>query len=165
MVWEFLRFDLDGRPGAKSHVVPGTLTDGIRDDVVGRMKGARVVVKRSVIGADQVVDFDLGGIAIASRPTIDMDVDGVRLKIPCQDVTALIGQIHLARPRPLPSGAAYVKIHGFHKALVLTPMQALQVQTHLLSLEKAANEDHDAFYEAWAAQTHAQAAPMKRLKN
>lgn len=69
------------------------------------------------------VFFDLGGLMYTNAPREIVDVQGLRLRIPSDNVASMISNLDALPERRFANGAAYYKLHGFMRAIVLTPTQ------------------------------------------
>ncbi len=97
------------------------------------------------------IDIDLPGMIIGTRPWQKIMIGTLRLAVPCEDVMSLLDRLAACKQRRFLDGKRYYKLHAFHKCLVLTPGQRLE----LLAGWKAARAEaiaaarkHDDEYEA-----------------
>lgn len=69
------------------------------------------------------VFFDLGGLMYTNAPREIVDVQGLRLRIPSDNVASMITILTELPERRFANGASYFKLHGYARAIVLTPTQ------------------------------------------
>ncbi len=156
MNWHLVKF-LYGplQPAALIHMVQAPLVEAIRADVMGRAKpGVYTEIllahedARPMPGLRGIL-FALPGIEISARPTIDVTIDGLPLRIPCQDVGDLYARIDRSAVRELPGRRDYVKLKGDGKALVLDLVQAADLRAFLREHRQDADRRAALFLKDW----------------
>lgn len=92
------------------------------------------------------VTFDLGGLAYQDIPKALIDVQGLRIRIPCDHVASVVSNLSALPERCFANGAPFYKLHGFYRALVLSPEQREIALTDLRKQLPVAEQHAQAFY-------------------
>jgi hypothetical protein len=94
---------------------------------------------------DDVCHFDFPGMVHVDRPYEVMEVAGLRLEIPSEDIGALHRKLEKAPPDEL-EGVTFYGVLGFMRWLLLTPAQRDTLLTSLRQIAPAAEARAAAFY-------------------
>lgn len=91
-------------------------------DVVKELIG-RKLAPAEVIPVDRPWDLDMGGPLLLRRQSIEVEIDGLRLSIPCHDWLLFVESVRETIPVSLPSGKECYVVHGFGRKVILSGKQ------------------------------------------
>jgi hypothetical protein len=137
------------------HVVCGALRRPLIADLRGRMEAEGrtfEITKLEHMNARPSrpstvhVFFDLGGLMYTNGPREIVEVQGLRLRIPSDNIASMISDLNALPERRFANGLPYYKLHGFMRALVLSPAQREVLLVGLRKRLPEAEASAQAFY-------------------
>ncbi len=107
--------------------------------------------------------LDTPGMVITTRPIETFNLLGLRLRIPCEDVGQFANALLNAMTDPkqdqhwrlLDTAVPYLRLKGFHRAIILTRGQVRMLWKMLDERSATAAVRSDAHWAAWSAQVEA----------
>lgn len=144
--WYHLLFEAEDGITAVAHAVPARLMTAVIDDMVSRDCGSPSFKVLTAAFLDQP------GMISTLRPIEEGFVlGGLTLGIPSEDIAAMLCQLEDVKMRGSlfssdPAQQAYYKLHGFMRAIVLTPEYRNSLLEQLRAVLPAAEARATAFY-------------------
>lgn len=139
-IWRFHRFD----EGLKAHFVTAGYERALLDDLKARAHNIKATVR-------EITECGLewaGCMVHADRPWESIDIGGLEVHIPCEDVIDALDRV---RKLPLrwfagKTARSYYKLHDIWRCLVMRPHEKGRLEAEIVRLQVSAEQRALVFY-------------------
>lgn len=139
--WTWLNFESE-TTRTIGHAVHVSTRKAVIADLVARGCGSPVEIPIDEDG----VHIDMPGMIAMTRPIEVFEMGGLRINIPSEDVAAFLIDVDKLKVRHGADGSDYYKLHGFMRALVLSPSQRTMFRALLVGRVPTAERRASEFY-------------------
>lgn len=138
MTWHWLTYQ-----NAVTHAVSETLLASHKREA--RRRGFR---EDDGSGTLDRLGFSLPGMAIQGEPWEVVRVDGLAISVRGHDFGSVLGELRGLKRRKFADGKQYYKLHGFHRAIVLTAAQRQELERAMSAVVDEVDARATAFWRA-----------------